>query len=268
MLSREQKQTFFSRGFVHLPGIAGTRASEFEAFVWARMEELHGIRQDDRATWNRPGPWVGMKNFKDAELLQSFTTADLCSAIDALLGPGNWKKPRHWGGFLVNLPKSEEEGLWYIPTSGWHVDYHYTHDPEPLFGLRVFSFLSNVEPQGGGTLVVSGSHRVVADYVRTLSTEKRSAGYAKVRDRMHASLPWFQRLTEGNERGPNRIPTLMEESGRVGDVEVRVEQLCGKPGDVVLMHPWVVHTGSPIRGDKPRFMLAKNLDAESVAAAA
>ena len=268
MLTQEKKQTFFSRGYVHLPGIAGERAADFEAFVWDRLDELHGIRRNDRATWDRPGPWVGMKNFKDAELLQSITTADLCSAIDALLGPGNWKTPRHWGGFLVNLPKSEEDGPWYIPTGGWHVDYHYTHDFEPLFGLRVFSFLSDVEPSGGGTLIISGSHRVVADYVKTLSAEERNAGYAKVRDRMHGSLPWFKRLTEGNEHDPDRIHSLMERSGRVGDVEVRVEQLCGNAGDVVLMHPWVAHTGSPIRGDKPRFMLAKNLYSESVAAAA
>ena len=98
--------------------------------------------------------------------------------------------------------------------------------------------------------------------------EERAAGYAKVRDRMHATLPWFKRLTEGDEHDPHRIRAFMEQSGRVGDVEVRVEQLCGKPGDVVLMHPWVVHTASPIRGHKPRFMLAKNLYSESVAAAA
>ena len=268
MLTQEQRRTFLSRGYVHLRGVAGGRASDFEAFVWGRLEELHGIRRHDRATWGHPAPWVGLKNFKDAELLQSFTTPDLCSAIDELLGTGNWKKPRHWGGFLVNLPKPDENDPWYIPTGGWHVDYHYTYDRAPLFGLRVFSFLSDVEPRGAGTLVVSGSHRVVADHVRTLSTEERSGGHAKVRDRMHASLPWFKRLTEGNERDPNRIPTFMEQRDRVGDVEVRVEQLCGKPGDVVLMHPWVVHTGSPIRSDKPRFMLAKNLYAESVAAAA
>ncbi len=268
MLTQEQKQTFLSRGYVRLPGIAGDRAADFAAFVWDRLEELHGIRRNDRATWDRPGPWVGLKNFKDVELLRSITTADLCSAIDALLGPGNWKTPRHWGGFLVNLPKSEEDEPWYIPTGGRHVDYHYTHDLEPLFGLRVFSFLSEVEPQGGGTLVVAGSHRVVAEYFETLSTEERTAGYANVRDRMHAALPWFRRLTEGEEHDPERIPTLMEQSGQVGDVEVRVDELCGKRGDVVLMHPWVVHCTSPIRGDNPRFMLAKNLYAESVAAAA
>ena len=149
-----------------------------------------------------------MKRFKDAEVLQSFATAELCSAIDDLLGKGKWTRPRPWGGFLVNLPKSEEDGPWYIPRGDWHVDYHYTHDPEPLFGLRVSSFLSNIKRQGGGTLVVSGSHRVVGDYVKTLSPAERNAGYAKVRDRMHNSLPWFRRLTKGNERAPNRIPML------------------------------------------------------------
>lgn len=56
---------------------------------------------------------------------------------------------------------------------------------------------------------------------------------------------------------------LMEEEGRVGDVEVRVEELCAKAGDIVLMHPWVVHTSSPIRGNKPRFMLAKNINLDT-----
>ena len=269
MLTPEQWQTFFSRGYVHLPGIAGERGADLEAFVWDRLEELHGIRRHDHTTWGLPGPWVGMKHFKDAALLQSFTTPDLCAAIDDLLGAGNWKNPRHWGGFLVNLPTPEEQDEpWYIPTRGWHVDYHYTHDPEQLFGLRVFSFLSEVELHGGGTLVISGSHRVVAEYVETLSAKERASGYAKVRDRMPASLPWFKSLTQGNERDPDRISTFMENSGRVGDVEVRVEQLCGKPGDVILMHPWMVHCTSPIRGNNPRFMLAKNLYAESVAAAA
>ena len=110
--------------------------------------------------------------------------------------------------------------------------------------------------------------RSPSDYVKTLSAQERNAGHAKVRDRMHASLPWFRRLIEGYERDPHRIHSFMERSGRIGDVKVRVDELCGKAGDVVLMHPWMVHTGSPIRGDKPRFMLAKNLDAESVAAAA
>ena len=267
MLTSEQKQAFHAKGYVPIPGIAGGAAEAFEAFVWARLEELHGIRRHDRATWDHPAPWVGMKKFKDAELLQSFTSAELCSAVDELLGPGNWLKPRHWGGFLVNLPKPGETGPWYIPTGGWHVDYHYTYEPNPLFGLRVFSFLSEVEPKGGGTLLVSGSHRVVADYVKELSSEERGLGYAKLRERMHASLPWFKSLTRGDERDPHRIPSFMEQGGRVGNVEVRVEPLCGQAGDVVLMHPWVVHAGSPIRGVKPRFMLAKNLYAERFTAA-
>lgn len=74
------------------------------------------------------------------------------------------------------------------------------------------------------------------------------------------------RLTEGNERGPNRIPMLMKEGGRVGNVEVRVEELCAQAGDMVLMHPWVIHTSSPIRGNKPRFTLAKNINLDATSA--
>ena len=58
-----------------------------------------------------------------------------------------WDKPRHWGGFLVSFPNTEP-AQWYIPNDGWHVDFHYTYPRDPLFALRVFTFLSEVKPRG------------------------------------------------------------------------------------------------------------------------
>ena len=48
----------------------------------------------------------------------------------------------------------------------------------------------------------------------------------------------------------------------VGGVAVRVVELCGGPGDVILMHPWLLHAASPNASDRPRFMLAKDIVAQ------
>jgi hypothetical protein len=40
---------------------------------------------------------------------------------------------------------------------------------------------------------------------------------------------------------------------------VRVAELTGQPGDVVLTHPWVLHSWSYNTGSYPRMMLTKNL---------
>ena len=258
MLTTEQKQTFFDKGYLILPQLIAEAAVEFETFVWDCLGRLHGMRRDERQTWDVLNPWFGMKQFKEADLLQGIGTPQLCEAIDDLLGGGNWDKPRHWGGFLVNFPDTEPSA-WYIPSDGWHVDYHYTHPPEPLFGLRVFTFLSEVEPRGGGTLVVSGSHRLVADFISGLTEEERTLKYAHLRKRFNRSNAWLRRLTEEDEHAAGRNEALMEKETEIDGVAVRVEQFCGRPGDIALMHPWLLHVRAPNAGTGPRFMLAKSI---------
>ena len=109
-----------------------------------------------------------VKVLKEEELFLSLDSQDLHQAIDDLLGSGTWERPRHWGGFLLNFPDCSPEA-WSIPADGWHVDFHYTNEPGTQFGLRVFTFLGEAGPRGGGTLVVRGSHRLVEKFVRAMT---------------------------------------------------------------------------------------------------
>jgi hypothetical protein len=233
-----------------------------EDFVWSCLRHLHGIERDDPSTWHVEAPWCGLKDYRDAPLLQSIGSAQLCGVIDEILGAGNWKKPRNWGGFLVKFPETDASN-WNIPAGYWHVDAHFTYDPRTAFGLRVFTFLSDVPPRGGGTLVVAGSHRLAARFVRRLSAQERALGFAKLRDRFLSEDPWFRRLTETHDQKDDRTGYFMNKESVVDGVPVRVEQLCGHRGDVIIMHPWAVHAASPHCGITPRFMLAKDLFAES-----
>lgn len=263
MLTIEQRQTYYSAGVLHLPGVVTeAKAAEIEDFVWARLNELHGIDRDQPSTWQVDAPWAGLKDYKDHPLLQSIGSTGLCDVIDELLGADNWKKPRNWGGFLVKFPDADP-AAWNIPDGYWHVDAHFTYDPATAFGLRVFTFLSDVPPRAGGTLVVTGSHHLVSRFVFRLTSEERSAGFAKLRDQFLAMAPWFRRLTQKNDGSDDRIRYFMDQESVVDGIPVRVEQLGGKRGDVVLMHPWVVHAPAPHCGSRPRFALAKDIFAET-----
>lgn len=57
----------------------------------------------------------------------------------------------------------------------------------------------------------------------------------------------------------------MKQTTIVEGVPVRVEELCAEPGDVVVMHPWLVHAPSPNASDGPRLMLAKDIFAANLA---
>ena len=257
MLTPEQRSEIARQGIVRLPGaFAGSTARAMADRVWSYLEEHRGILRDG-TSWNVPGPWVGLKTLKDEELFQTLHSPVLTRALNDLLGEGNWKKPRHWGGFLVTFPDCRPEE-WTIPAKGWHVDGHFTHEPDSTFSIRVFTFLSEVGPRGGGTLVVKGSHRLVRRYIRAMTPEQRQEGYSILRDRFNVSDPWLKDLTSGDQN-PGRTLRFTAEH-EIDGVAVRVEPLCGSPGDVILAHPWFLHATAPNSGPGPRFMLAKDID--------
>lgn len=52
----------------------------------------------------------------------------------------------------------------------------------------------------------------------------------------------------------------MPEGERVRGVHVRVEEMTGEPGDLIVMHPAMFHSISPNGLDTPRMMLSQAID--------
>lgn len=260
MLTGEQRTRYERDGYIKLhQAFDPERVAAIADRVWTHLETHKGIRRDDSASWNVPGPWVGLKVLKEEELFLSLDSRKLRGAIDDLLGSGAWQRPRHWGGFLLNFPDCRPE-QWNVPAAGWHVDFHYTNEPGTAFGLRVFTFLCEVGPRGGGTLFVRGSHRLVERFVRGLAPAERRRKYSALKATFNASHPWLRELTSAE--GPARVSRFMDRTREIDGVQVRVEQLCGSPGDVVLSHPWMLHASSQNAGTGPRLMLAKLIHTE------
>ena len=130
--------------------------------------------------------------------------------------------------------------------------------PGPISGsgrppfVLVFTFFSHVTPQGGGTLVVEGSHRLVVPYLNSLKGLR--AKKKRLFARFPRTHPWLAELMGKTADRGDRIHRFMEEGAVIDNVNLRVVELTGDPGDAILWHPALLHSRSVNRSDGPRFM--------------
>jgi hypothetical protein len=256
MLTATQSAEFEERGFVRIPrAFSREEAAAMSERVWRWLERSYGIARADSATWKGIAP-TGLQGLKRERVFDAIGSPATCAALDALLGAGRWQKPRDWGGFLVSFPS---EGGWSVPSRVWHTDFGFDGPLERPFGALVFSYLSDVPARGGGTLVVEGSHRVIkrflADHPRAARQKMKN-----VRLALCASDPWLRELC-AKERDPACGERFMRESAVVADVPVRVVELAGEAGDLVIGHNWLLHAAAPNCGSAPRLMRVQRVQA-------
>src|ERR1700729_2469821 len=219
---------------------------------WRELADAHGIRRDDRSSWRQlPGDLKAAKrDTRQAAIL----TERARGVLDDLLGRGAWLPPRDWGRPLVTFP---EPGAWDLPAGQWHWDNPCELHLDKPRALFVVSFIGAVEPRGGGTLILSGSPRLLIQQDRELPASQPRGSIATHRDRFRRSHPWLMALTGHAPSPEDRIAAFMDRETVVGGVPVRVVELTGEPGDMVFCHPVMVHSAAPNRGARPRFMRIK-----------
>jgi hypothetical protein len=120
----------------------------------------------------------------------------------------------------------------------------------------VLAFAAQAPPQGGGTLIVQGAHALVEQLVA--SGRARDGHSRQVRAVLARASDWFKTLMS-NTPAPDRINRFMIEGATVDGVRLRVIELTGQPGDVVLMHPWALHAAVPNCAHYPRMMLGQSI---------
>lgn len=216
---------------------------------WSELADAHDIRRDDRASWRQlPGD---LKAAKRDPIQARILTERVRGVFDDLLGKAAWSPPRDWGRPLVTFPGT---GAWDVPARLWHWDnageLHLDH-PTALF---VVSFIGSVGPRGGGTLILSGSPRLLIQQERQIPADQRRGSIARLRDRFHRSHPWLMALTGQAPSPADRIAAFMDAETIVEGVPLRVVELTGEPGDMVFCHPLIVHCVALNREPWPRFM--------------
>lgn len=219
-LTNDQIQHFIERGFIHLTDcFPRDFAYEWTEAAFPRL----GYDPNDPATWEKP--IVHMPTEEFISVLE-FAPKAWHAMAQLLGGEDRMQENLRWGnGFIVNFSLGADRE-WVPPSpeaGGWHKDgdffWHFLDSPEQ--GLLVIVIWRDIAPQGGGTFMASDSVKHVAQYL------------LENRDGVHP----FE--------------------GKFGDFITECHdflEATGKAGDVILMHPYMLHASSQNHSGKARFI--------------
>jgi len=254
VLTEAQVAQFEEDGFLKLEA-AFPRESALAAqeLLWERLAVL-GVHKEDKASWIEP--MVHIKESYADPVFQVCQTERLTGAIEDLIGQGRWAgkgKATHWGWWPVNFAVGADKP-WTVPTGGWHWDgIHFKHIVDaPDQGLLLLPMFSETGPQGGGTLVAAGSHRLVA---RLLAQHPEGLELGPAIGLCSQTHPWLAELTGKTKAVTDRNAYFMDQAqGDESGKPLRVVEATASPGDVYLCHPFLYHAASQNRSGVPRFM--------------
>lgn len=248
-LITEQRREFDDTGLLHLPSaIPEPQVCAMREILWAELAGKYGFRPDTPEAW-REGPVFGLQHVGRKGGFAGMMSPALCAALDDLFAPDGWERPVHWGTPLVTFPFRGRR--WEVPHQTWHLDVYGGLGVQRAFGeVTVFAFLDSVSSQGGATVAVIGTHRLIQELSAGGKAKIRSADGRRLLAETH---PWLRDLWS-EEFSETRRQRLMEEGAIVRGVPVKVVEITGKAGDIVVMHSSVLHTPSLNCSGKPRIV--------------
>ncbi|HSZ52779.1 MAG TPA: phytanoyl-CoA dioxygenase family protein [Caulobacteraceae bacterium] len=245
-LTAEQLEEFDRRGVLRLPGFYPKADIEVMAErLWTDLEQRFGMLRGQPDSWSttRPAQFHTLVRTGAFDALGSYRMSDLA---DALLGAGAWDSPRDWGHPLVTFPSTAPD----LPRPPWHLDIGAALYLRPMPILRAFTFLEPVLPDGGGTLCVAGSHRLALEMDD--ANEGPTLRSQAIRERLRRDHPWLAGLFAAKSE---KVRELMDADAQVGAQAVRLEEMTGDKGDLIIMHPALLHASAHNALDRPRMML-------------
>ncbi|MGW2747265.1 phytanoyl-CoA dioxygenase family protein [Streptomyces sp. NPDC001450] len=215
-------ERFLEDGFVKIEGAFPPRVAEDGArLLWRET----GYDPDDPDTWQDPVVWVpGMAQGPFAAAPNS---PALHEAFDALVGAGRWEPRYSLGSFPLRFPHAEEPD-----DAGWHIEGSYLPEGQAHYhsnlrsrdrALLMLFLFSEVTEADAPTRIRIGSH---LDVPRVLE-------------------PYGEAGASFLELGPQVAAASAHRP---------LAYATGRPGDVYLCHPFLVHAAQPHHGTRPRFM--------------
>ena len=262
VLSPEEVEAFEKRGYLHLKeAFPRAAALEMQEFMWSELERMHGFKRDDPATWNLEGwspdrapyRWTMLRlnQSKDHPIYKKLAAPRMVSALEEVAGEHAASLKQSWGAFTPVFP-SRSNAPWNLGDGG---EWGCYADPQVPWSMGVITFFSDVRPQGGGRLLVEGSHRLVRAFHDRLNPGQLLDGrHLPVRE-FCERYPFFAELTGKEPDRGDRVRRYMEETTEVDGVELRVVELTGEPGDAVFYNRSLISSNAARNlTDTPVFM--------------
>jgi phytanoyl-CoA dioxygenase PhyH len=248
MLTPEQKLEFETRGIVRL-----SQAVDAEVVTGIRQRVLEFLAGEPADTGRYPS--LTRRVMSEFAFEPGWGPVAL-AAVDDFLGAGRWHAPRVIGQLLPMLAPDPAR-VWALPHQSWHLDYRAPGALAEPPGVQIFLCLDRVEPQGGATLCIAGSHRLV-DALRRRKGAAWDGASSEARRGVARDVEWLRALFS-LRAGEDRCARFMTQPTEWRGIPLQVVALAGEPGDVLLMHPWMLHAASPNCGARPRMVVTERI---------
>lgn len=219
-LTPEQIEHFLEKGHIVLHDcFSRETARRLTDFAWTRL----GYDPNDPSTWEKSR--IHMPSRERMEV-RDFAPKAWGAACELMGGEDRVVQPAWWGdSFIINF-RDGADRPWEPPSAqapGWHKDgdwfLHFLDSPEQA--LLTLVIWSDIAHQGGGTYVACDSVAPVARFLVEHPEGVRPGGFD------------FRALV-------SQCRDFVEMTGSVGDV--------------VLLHPYILHASSQNLSGKPRFL--------------
>jgi hypothetical protein len=219
-LSQDQLDHFIQYGFIHLTDCFDKAFAD--KWIAEAFERL-GYDPVDSSTWEKPIIHMPASEYVN---VREFAPKAYDAMCQLLGGAERINGEPRWGnGFIVNFHLGADHE-WTPPSQesrGWHKDgdffWHFLDSPEQ--GLLVIVVWRDIGPKGGGTFMAPDSIKPVTEYLLA------------------------------NRQGVH--PFEGEFGGLISQCH-DFREVQGKAGDVVLMHPYMLHASSQNHSGIARFI--------------
>lgn len=235
-LTPEYAHDFLENGFVVVKNaFPQTVADQICENAWKELHSEFGIVAGERNTWRKHPHGYIRTNGQNLRFKLEDEAPDAALAQCDVLGgcnrlPFNGSHLTFSGGIIANFGVESQES-WGPPSAqqgGWHKDgWHFRHFLDsPEQGLLTVPIYTEILPKSGGTILARDS---IAPVARLLN--EYPAGF-------HA---------DSVQGSGYLIPYLVEQCNDF-------VELTGEPGDLAILHPYMLHRRTVNPSDRPRFI--------------
>jgi hypothetical protein len=252
-LTEDQISHFLQSGYLHLPScFTSAQAATFTSNMWTRL----GFSPTDKSTWTRERTNMPSHNSVRVSDFAPKAWGAICELLGGADRVAEWSNT--WrDSFIVNLGSPEWAGTSgkgkETELGGWHVDgdffLHFLDSPEQA--LLVIPLFSDIEEDGGGTIVAPEGVGKVARWLVSLLVSLLTKTRADCSQYDHPNgvsplmIPVKQSTAkEGLGFCSNLIKSCTE-----------FHEMTGKVGDVILLHPLMVHSAAKNGKRMPRIII-------------
>jgi hypothetical protein len=214
-LGENEKRRFCEDGYLYLENaFPSSVALECQEILWEKLE-MQGMKRADPLTWRRKTSLANIFTQEDGKPWNSVYEKKVYDLLDEICGKDTYEPNTNCGWWMITFPGFAEPP--WEADGRWHVDGHwYRHYPfSSDIGAILVMFFSDVGPAMGGTAVAVGSHRCVT----------RALVHAGTRGLSHSELS-------------SVVSSCLSQSS------YPMVELTGRAGDLVLMHPFLIHARS------------------------